>query len=144
MHAEKYSNNKNDEFVRSTFYHLFVIPAKAGIQLNQAVLGSRLRGSDGFSDFLRDHQYLFFVSVLVFLLSILKICVYLRPNIAIYGGESGIRTHGPAFDGTHDFQSCTFGQLGHLSVYIIQDADFRRYPQIEIQIYKNLLSLFCF
>jgi len=47
---------KNDEFVKSNFYHLFVIPAKAGIQLNQAVLGSRLRGSDGFSDFLRDHQ----------------------------------------------------------------------------------------
>jgi hypothetical protein len=33
-----------------------VIPAKAGIQLNQEVLDSRLRGSDGFSDFLRDHQ----------------------------------------------------------------------------------------
>jgi len=33
-----------------------VIPEKAGIQLNQAVLGSRLRGSDGFYDFLRDHQ----------------------------------------------------------------------------------------
>jgi hypothetical protein len=30
--------------------------AKAGIQLNQEVLDSRLRGSDGFSDFLRVHQ----------------------------------------------------------------------------------------
>jgi hypothetical protein len=33
-----------------------VIPAKAGIQSVQDVLGSRLRGSDGFSDFFRDHQ----------------------------------------------------------------------------------------
>ena len=45
-----------DEFVKSRFYPVFVIPAKAGIQLNQAVLGSRLRGSDGFFDFLRVHQ----------------------------------------------------------------------------------------
>jgi hypothetical protein len=36
-------------------YH-FKISAEAGIQLNKTVLGSRLRGSDGFSDFLRDHQ----------------------------------------------------------------------------------------
>ena len=41
-----------DNLVKSRFYAVFVIPAKAGIQLNQAVLGSRLRGSDGFSDFL--------------------------------------------------------------------------------------------
>ena len=32
------------------------IPAKARIQLNQEVMGPRLRGSDGFSDFLRGHQ----------------------------------------------------------------------------------------
>jgi uncharacterized membrane protein YcgQ (UPF0703/DUF1980 family) len=46
-----------DGFAKSRFYPVFVIPAKAGIQLNQAVLDSRLRGSDGFFDFLRDHQY---------------------------------------------------------------------------------------
>jgi hypothetical protein len=46
----------NDGFVKSRFYPVFVIPAKAGIQLNQAVLDSRLRGSDGVFDFLRDHQ----------------------------------------------------------------------------------------
>jgi hypothetical protein len=32
-----------------------------------------------------------------------------------YGGERGIRTLGAAFGSTHDFQSCSFGQLGHLS-----------------------------
>ena len=32
------------------------------------------------------------------------------------GGERGIRTLGAAINGTHDFQSCTFSQLGHLSV----------------------------
>ena len=31
------------------------------------------------------------------------------------GGESGIRTHGAVISSTHDFQSCSFGQLGHLS-----------------------------
>jgi hypothetical protein len=31
-----------------------------------------------------------------------------------YGGERGIRTLGTSY-GTHDFQSCTFSQLGHLS-----------------------------
>jgi hypothetical protein len=31
------------------------------------------------------------------------------------GGESGIRTHGAGISSTHDFQSCSFGQLGHLS-----------------------------
>jgi hypothetical protein len=40
-----------DGLVKSRFHPVFVIPAKAGIQLNQAVLGSRLRGSDGFSIF---------------------------------------------------------------------------------------------
>ena len=34
------------------------------------------------------------------------------------GGESGIRTHGSGATGTHDFQSCPFGQLGHLSAAI--------------------------
>ena len=32
-----------------------------------------------------------------------------------YGGERGIRTLGAAFGSTHDFQSCSFGHLGHLS-----------------------------
>ncbi len=36
------------------------------------------------------------------------------------GGERGIRTLGAAFDSTHDFQSCSFGQLGHLSGYNCQ------------------------
>ena len=31
------------------------------------------------------------------------------------GGERGIRTLGTAFNSTHDFQSCSFSQLGHLS-----------------------------
>ena len=35
--------------------------------------------------------------------------------LILYGGERGIRTLGAAFDSTHDFQSCSFGQLGHLS-----------------------------
>ncbi len=34
------------------------------------------------------------------------------------GGERGIRTLGAAVNSTHDFQSCTFSQLGHLSAYI--------------------------
>jgi hypothetical protein len=41
--------------VKNLFYPLMVIPAKAGIQLSQAVLDSRLRGSDGISEFSRDH-----------------------------------------------------------------------------------------
>jgi hypothetical protein len=45
-----------EDLAKSGFYPDFVIPAKAGIQVNQSVLGSRLRGSDGFSDFLRDHH----------------------------------------------------------------------------------------
>jgi hypothetical protein len=35
--------------------------------------------------------------------------------LILYGGERGIRTLGAAFDSTHDFQSCSFSQLGHLS-----------------------------
>ena len=46
----------HDGFVKSPFYPIFVIPAKAGIQLIQAVLDSCFRRSDGFSDFLRDHH----------------------------------------------------------------------------------------
>jgi len=40
--------------VKSLF---FVIPAKAGIQSFQALLDSRLRGSDDLEDFLRMHQF---------------------------------------------------------------------------------------
>jgi hypothetical protein len=46
-----FGNYLFDGFVKSRFYSGFVIPAKAGIQLNQGVLGSRLRGSDGFLTF---------------------------------------------------------------------------------------------
>jgi len=45
-----------DEFVKSPKVPFSVIPAKAGIQSFQALLDSRLRGSDGFGDFLRDRQ----------------------------------------------------------------------------------------
>jgi len=59
---KKLSSGYYAGFVKSRFYPLFVIPAKAGIQLNQAVLDSRLRGSDGVFDFLRDHQILFLIN----------------------------------------------------------------------------------
>jgi hypothetical protein len=42
---------KYDDFVKSRFFPVFVIPAEAGIQLNQAVLDFRPRGSDGLSGF---------------------------------------------------------------------------------------------
>jgi len=42
---------KIDDLVKSLKIPLFVIPAKAGIQLIQAVLDSRFRGSDGFLTF---------------------------------------------------------------------------------------------
>jgi hypothetical protein len=35
------------------------------------------------------------------------------------GGERGIRTLGAAINSTHDFQSCSFSQLGHLSVFFV-------------------------
>jgi len=46
-----------DGIVKSPFGPIFVIPEKAGIQLVQVVLDSCFRRSDGFPDFLRDHQY---------------------------------------------------------------------------------------
>jgi len=49
---------KPDGFVKSPFGRILVIPAKAGIQLIQVVLDSCFRRSDGFPDFLRDHQSL--------------------------------------------------------------------------------------
>jgi hypothetical protein len=45
-----------DELAKSQETLFSVIPAKAGIQGIQAVLDSRLRGRDGFSNFLRSHQ----------------------------------------------------------------------------------------
>jgi hypothetical protein len=49
--------SKIEEFVKSRS-PVFVIPAKAGIQGNHPAVGldSRLRGSDGLGDLLRDHQ----------------------------------------------------------------------------------------
>jgi hypothetical protein len=47
---------KNDGFVKSRKTPFYVIPAKAGIQSFQALLDSRLRGSDDCGDFLRVHQ----------------------------------------------------------------------------------------
>jgi len=49
---------KIDGFLESLFGPIFLIPAKAGIQLIQVVLDSCFRRSDGFPDFLRDHQNL--------------------------------------------------------------------------------------
>jgi hypothetical protein len=49
-----------DALVKSQKLYLFVIPAKAGIQCFQELLDSRLRGSDGIWDFLRDRQYSLF------------------------------------------------------------------------------------
>ena len=42
------------------------------------------------------------------------------------GGERGIRTLGAACDSTHDFQSCSFSQLGHLSAIPDKSAGKRR------------------
>jgi hypothetical protein len=36
-------------------------------------------------------------------------------KVSLFGGERGIRTLGAAINSTHDFQSCSFSQLGHLS-----------------------------
>jgi len=57
---KKIRSNIFDGFGKSRFSPDFVILAKAGLQLNQAVLGSRLRGSDSLSGFLRDHHILNF------------------------------------------------------------------------------------
>jgi hypothetical protein len=46
-----------DGLVKSPFCPIFVIPAKAGIQITQVVLDSCFRRSDGFSGFLREHHY---------------------------------------------------------------------------------------
>ena len=49
---------KFDAFAKSPKTLSSVIPAEAGIQSLQGLLDSRLRGSDGLGDFLRDHQTL--------------------------------------------------------------------------------------
>jgi hypothetical protein len=68
------------------------------------------------------------------------------------GGESGIRTHGSGVSGTHDFQSCPFGQLGHLSAFIAlshQLSAFSFYPTIftikfiKLISYLSSLLFFC-
>jgi len=46
----------DDELVKSQFWPVFVIPAKAGIQLFKHVIDSRLRGNDRLGDFLRERQ----------------------------------------------------------------------------------------
>ena len=51
-----YQNIKLDGFVRSRKTPFSVIPVKTGIQEIQEVLDSRLRGSDDYGDFLREHQ----------------------------------------------------------------------------------------
>ncbi len=38
----------------------------------------------------------------------------------MYGGERGIRTLGTTVSSTRDFQSRSFGQLGHLSLFYSQ------------------------
>ena len=38
----------------------------------------------------------------------------------IFGGERGIRTLGTTVSSTRDFQSRSFGQLGHLSLFYSQ------------------------
>ena len=53
----KYWYNIIDEFVKSQNPPLFVIPANAGIQEYQMFLDPRLRGGDGFGDFLRVHHH---------------------------------------------------------------------------------------
>jgi hypothetical protein len=51
-----FSVSKDDKFVKSPKQPFSVIPAEAGIQSFQALLDSRLRGSDDCGDFLRSHQ----------------------------------------------------------------------------------------
>ena len=51
-----YEPVKFDAFVKSPKVPFSVIPVKTGIQSFQALLDSRLRGSDDCGDFLRIHQ----------------------------------------------------------------------------------------
>jgi len=45
-----------DAHVKSQKAPVIVIPANAGIQENKLLMDSRVRGSDGLGDFLRDHH----------------------------------------------------------------------------------------
>ena len=62
----------------------------------------------------------------------------------LYGGESGIRTHGTAFSGTLDFESSAFDQLSHLSfnykdhTYIILSYPFLFSLSINLIIYVHI------
>jgi len=47
-----------DEFVKSQKAPVIVIPANAGIQENQLLMDSRVRGNDGLGGLLRARQYL--------------------------------------------------------------------------------------
>ena len=51
--AQKLDDSKRDEFVKSPFGPIFVIPAKAGIQLIRLVLDSCFRRSDGFPEIIK-------------------------------------------------------------------------------------------
>jgi hypothetical protein len=53
-----YESINFDGFVKSPKTPFSVIPVKTGIQEIQELLDSRLRGSDDYGDFLRDHQLL--------------------------------------------------------------------------------------
>ncbi len=46
-----------DDFAKSNAFPFFVIPAKAGIQEIQIILGSCFRRNDSFFDFSRIHHY---------------------------------------------------------------------------------------
>jgi len=52
----RYWPPKYDDFVKSLKLPIFVIPAKAGIQLFQVVTNSLDSGFHRSDDFLRDHQ----------------------------------------------------------------------------------------
>ena len=55
--GQKMQATKNDARVKSQKAPVIVIPANAGIQKNQLLIDSRVRGSDGLEDFLQDHHY---------------------------------------------------------------------------------------
>jgi hypothetical protein len=56
MSNKEFRMMKFDGFVKSPKTPFSVIPVKTGIQEIQELLDSRLRGSDDYGDFLRDHQ----------------------------------------------------------------------------------------
>jgi hypothetical protein len=57
FHGYQFSIINIDGFVKSSSGPLIVIPAKAGTQSFQAVMGSCLRRNDNIFDFLRFRQY---------------------------------------------------------------------------------------